>query len=336
MQFEMCHAHNKSADLNVKPFGLDDCSDGVVSPKASISFKWEIISGAHQKKSSKVVTGTDVCSDNGPCVTNYGRNLIIPPFWLPLCHGSSEVIVTTTQNMGDEAKYVSVPVLTHLPLQPLVPAVEVSIKNIADEVGFGDAVVLDASGSKDLGRRVKQGNGFLEFRWTCYNSTKNLCLDTDSKPLRLDGAQKLKFVPSRLGLVQGSRYSFKATVTAPLICVAISPTEVCSSQVTTGCLEACLHLLHCIYHPRELSLEGCDNPVAIAACAILNATYPPGPLGGSVNSTSPKILTPGSTQLLSFSEDSVLSACSTNGNGMSPLRTPVTTLFHPLDADPFA
>ena len=218
--------------------------------------------------------------------------------------------------MGDEAKYVSVPVLTHLPLQPLVPAVEVSIKNIADAVGFGDAVVLDASGSKDLGRRVKQGNGFLEFRWTCYNSTKNLCLDTDSKPLRLDGAQKLKFVPSRLGLVQGSRYSFQATVIASPICVAISPTEVCSSQATTGCLEACLHLLHCIYHPRELSLEGCDNPAAIAACAILNATYPPGPQGGSTNFTSIKILTSGGAQLPSSSADSVFSACSTNGNGV--------------------
>ena len=240
---------------------------------------------------SVVASGTatscvDTLVDTQPCgshLANDGFVLRIPPFWLPFEHGLSEVSVVVTQKMGGGTPYFSSSVTIKLSLELLAPGVEAVIAGIADNVGFGDNVILDAGGSVDLGRRLTKDNSHLQFHWTCTTTVGTTCRDTNSqKPLTLGGASlehKLTVAPRGLGLAQGTRYIFRVTVFAPPLSPPVSPTEICNRHnATLSCLEACLNVLHCSGHPRAM---GCENLVAVAACEILHTTYARGKNGGS-------------------------------------------------------
>ena len=307
----------RASDLSVKPFGLDKCNKNAISSEASISFDWEIIKSvaAGERNKNVPIRNKDVCTGKQPCTTNYGRKLLIPPFWLPSCPGLAEVHVTVKQQMGKQARLSSAPVLTKIPLQLRVPGVRTIVAGISESVGFDDSVTLDASASFDLARGEGNSN-HLKFLWTCVKLPDTSCWTTSTKPLIFpDGNRtKLKFVPRELRLAQDQQYAFRVTVMAQPLCPVPSPTTVCT-DATRQCLASCLHLLHCVDNPGA---RGCRDTAAIAACRVVGATYPSNnhrrtSVADSGQSSRKRVLKEEST---SGAADSVSSACGGNTKKM--------------------
>ena len=307
----------RASDLSVKPFGLDKCNKNAISSEASISFDWEIIKSvaAGERNKNVPIRNKDICTGKQPCTTNYGRKLLIPPFWLPSCPGLAEVHVTVKQQMGKQARLSSAPVLTKIPLQLRVPGVRTIVAGISESVGFDDSITLDASASFDLARGEGNSN-HLEFLWTCVELSNTSCRTTSTKPLTFpDGNRtKLKFVPRELRLAQDQQYAFRVTVMAQPLCPVPSPTTVCT-DATRQCLASCLHLLHCVDNPGA---RGCRDTAAIAACRVVGATYPSNnhrrpSVADSGQSSRKRVLKEEST---SGAADSVSSACGGNTKKM--------------------
>ena len=283
------------ADLSVKPFSMDQCNDNdkndAISTTAFMSFTWEIVNRSGHN-GTVAVRNSDTCSATRPCTTNYNRKLVIPPFWLPSCPGRSDVHVTVVQHMGTESIFSSAPVVTKISLQLRIPGVKAVVAGISENVGFSNEVVLDASSSVDLAR-ADADDVSMKFQWSCVKQGSTSCRANNKKPLILpQQGKKFTFIPSKLGLRQGGQYTFRALVLAPPLCVVPAPTTVCGSA-TLKCVEACLHLLHCLDYPRA---RGCSDTTAIAACKIVVGTRPLNKHGhGAITKTSGK--------------DSVLLAC---------------------------